>query len=155
YRRTVADTGVIRAGLPADDALRAARVARARVAAAGLWRPTIFDAASSDGRAELLALLVSGVGRSVDDSIEEQMCELVDARGPARPPGAAERAEGCAELPRGAPLEHYGVWVFYPWSARLVHVLPPPEFRELRTDRNRYKITAAEQARLGRARIGV
>ncbi|MBW2264050.1 MAG: Rv1355c family protein, partial [Deltaproteobacteria bacterium] len=37
---------------------------------------------------------------------------------------------------------------------RLVHVLPRAEFRELRSDRNRYKITGKEQERLRSFRIG-
>jgi molybdopterin/thiamine biosynthesis adenylyltransferase/nitroreductase len=53
-----------------------------------------------------------------------------------------------------APEEH-GRWIYYPWSARLVHLLPPDEFRALRCDRNRYKITDAQQARLARARIAI
>lgn len=54
----------------------------------------------------------------------------------------------------GRPLETYGCWVFYPWSGRLVRVLPEAEFRELRTSRNRNKVTAEEQQLLGK-RIGV
>ncbi|MGH8625881.1 MAG: hypothetical protein ACREYC_11630 [Gammaproteobacteria bacterium] len=45
----------------------------------------------------------------------------------------------------GSPPELFGRWVFHPWSGRLVHVVPEPVHRELRLDRNRYKITAAEQ----------
>ncbi len=37
------------------------------------------------------------------------------------------------------PIEHYGVWVFYPWSNRLVHLLDEAEFIEVRTNRNIYK----------------
>src|SRR2546426_306771 len=36
-----------------------------------------------------------------------------------------------------------------------VHLLPPDEFRELRLDRNRYKITIAEADRLGSLSIGI
>lgn len=42
----------------------------------------------------------------------------------------------------------YGVYVYYPWSNRVVHLLPEEEFVELRTARNRHKITASEQAHL-------
>nr|WP_083975936.1 ThiF family adenylyltransferase [Herbidospora sakaeratensis] len=49
----------------------------------------------------------------------------------------------------------FGTWVWYPWSAVLVRTHPAEEFRRLRTDRNRNKITPAEQRRLGAARIGV
>src|SRR5262249_731915 len=55
----------------------------------------------------------------------------------------------------GALLHDYGRWVYYPWSGRLVHLLPPAEFRQLRLDRNRNKITRDEQARLARLTVGV
>ena len=38
--------------------------------------------------------------------------------------------------------------MYQPWVGRLVHVLPAALHRELRLDRNRYKITEAEQERL-------
>src|SRR5262249_26193708 len=49
----------------------------------------------------------------------------------------------------------YGRWVYYPWSGRLVHALPPREFWELRVDRNRHKITVEEQRRLRRLTVGI
>ncbi|MCA9494886.1 MAG: Rv1355c family protein, partial [Myxococcales bacterium] len=49
----------------------------------------------------------------------------------------------------------YGRWVHFPWSGRLVHVLPEAEYRELRTSRNRNKITDEEQERLRGLRIGI
>ena len=49
----------------------------------------------------------------------------------------------------------YGTWVHYPWSGRLVRVLPSSEFEELRTSRNRNKITREEQTRLGALRVGI
>src|SRR5664279_6516932 len=36
-------------------------------------------------------------------------------------------------------------WAYYPWRRTLVSVLGPKAFRRLRLDRNRNKITAAEQ----------
>jgi hypothetical protein len=41
----------------------------------------------------------------------------------------------------GLSLLEYGRWAYYPWSRQLVHVLPEAEFRPLRSDCNRYKIT--------------
>ncbi|MBY6367283.1 Rv1355c family protein [Rhodococcoides corynebacterioides] len=46
-------------------------------------------------------------------------------------------------------------WVHYPWRHSLVHLLGPRGFRLLRLDRNRNKITTAEQERLRSVRIGV
>lgn len=44
---------------------------------------------------------------------------------------------------------------FYPWRRSVVTVLGPRSYRRLRLDRNRNLITAGEQDRLGRLRIGV
>lgn len=46
-------------------------------------------------------------------------------------------------------------WVHYPWRRALVRVLGPRGFRTLRLDRNRNKITVAEQDAAARTRIGV
>ncbi|MGB3370357.1 MAG: Rv1355c family protein [Rhodococcus sp. (in: high G+C Gram-positive bacteria)] len=46
-------------------------------------------------------------------------------------------------------------WVHYPWRRAVVRVLGPRGFRLLRLDRNRNKITAAEQAAMARLRVGV
>ncbi|HEX2202476.1 MAG TPA: ThiF family adenylyltransferase, partial [Longimicrobium sp.] len=100
-------------------------------------------------------LVASGQVRSVHDTIERQIHDLVRAR--ARRAILPDQAlqEGRDALLGGQDPAAYGRWVFYPWSGRLVHLLPPPEFAELRLDRNRHKITAAEQARLARFHVGV
>ena len=91
----------------------------------------------------------------VHDTFEEQLRDLACARSPhAKLTSDAIDAEVAALL-GGRPAAECGRWVYYPWSRRLVHLLGPAEFRELRLDRNRHKITAAEQARLGAATVGI
>jgi molybdopterin/thiamine biosynthesis adenylyltransferase/nitroreductase len=46
-------------------------------------------------------------------------------------------------------------WVHYPWRRGLVRLLGPAGFRRLRLDRNRNKITAAEQDRFAAVSVGV
>ncbi|MDF2825795.1 MAG: hypothetical protein K0R68_3203, partial [Mycobacterium sp.] len=46
-------------------------------------------------------------------------------------------------------------WAYYPWRRTAVGILGPQSFAALRLDRNRNLITAAEQAALGRLRVGV
>src|SRR6478735_8107874 len=58
-------------------------------------------------------------------------------------------APTCNEL--AEPLH----WMFYPWRRTLVSVLGPVSFSRLRLDRNRNKISSAEQARLAQLKIGV
>src|SRR4030067_916458 len=38
----------------------------------------------------------------------------------------------------GRRLNAIGVWVWYPWNKRLVHLLPPKDVQRLRVSRNRY-----------------
>ena len=82
---------------------------------------------------------------SSSTSCAEQLEQLVQGRAPRerlRAPAAAPRWSGVLD---GREPAAFGTWVFYPWSRRLVHVLPEPLHRELRLDRNRYAITAEEQ----------
>ncbi|MFI5229001.1 MAG: Rv1355c family protein [Gemmatimonadales bacterium] len=120
-------------------------------------RPAFFDLSSDDGRRALERLLESTPPRFVHDDIADQIGELLEARDPTYKPKGAERT---ARIERylasvGTPIGEYGLWVYYPWSSRLVHVLPRDEYRTVRTARNRYKITQSEQDALYAKRIGV
>ena len=53
------------------------------------------------------------------------------------------------------PLHQYGNWFYYAWNNTLVHVLPEDEFIEVRTNRNKYKISHAEQMQLKQKKIGI
>ena len=139
------------------DGFRAALEAPARSTEElrGEWRPRLYDPTRADDRRELEGLLASGAALFVHDTLLEQLAELEQSREPARKLSPAEvEARVAAHLGGRSPIEH-GTWVFYPWSKRLVHALPVDQHRELRSDRNRYKLTAAEQERLRGARIGV
>ncbi len=124
-------------------------------AACTAWRPRIFDITRRDHREELDALHAGGAIRFVFDTIADQLAELVRAREPSRTLTAAAIAARIARHLDGRARPDHGRWVFYPWSGRLVHVLPPDELRALRSDRNHYKITPAEQELLRARRIGV
>jgi tRNA A37 threonylcarbamoyladenosine dehydratase/nitroreductase len=118
------------------------------------WRPEAFPAADPDARAQLAARVVQG-GFTVHDTLGDQLVELIETREPARDLAPdAVRDQVAAHL-GGAPLAHHGTWFLYPWSRRVVHVLPEAEFAELRASRNRNKISAAEQERLRAIRLGV
>lgn len=119
------------------------------------FRPVLLDPASADDRAALKLLLDSPALREVHDRIEDQLRELVRCLNPGESfsPAALTRA---VDEARGAALPNeYGTWAWYPWSGRLVRVLPEAEFRLVRTDRNRDKITRHEQQHLLSRTIGV
>ena len=119
------------------------------------FRPVLFNPSDTEGEAALQALLESGAVREVHDRIDDQLEELVRCLWPGASLDASGRAAAATEACAGVPRRCYGTWVWYPWSGRLVHVLPAEEFRLVRTDRNRDKITRAEQQTLLGRRIGV
>lgn len=135
------------------------------------WQIRIFDVSRPAERQALAELRARGRVWRVCDALAAQrraLAELraVAARGRgARPdePGAGSAiarstepsGEPSTEPSGEAPGEPGERWVYYPWSGNLVRLLAPAEFRELRQSRNLYKITAAEQARLGALTIGI
>ncbi|XXX74205.1 Rv1355c family protein [Sorangium sp. So ce134] len=119
------------------------------------WRPRFFRPAREADAEALGRLLRDDARVQVFDAIDRQLADLVKTRHPSRTLDAREIARLVEEHLRGAPRQAYGVWVHYPWSNRLVHLLDEAEFVELRTNRNKYKISAEEQETLARRRIGV
>jgi molybdopterin/thiamine biosynthesis adenylyltransferase len=120
-----------------------------------MWRPRMFRAADADEAQGLVDLLRNSGEIVVYDTLGAQLRELVETR---RPGVTLDRREMTrlieAELAGVAPIQ-YGVWVYYPWSRRLIHMLDRAEFIELRTNRNRYKITAEEQQILMTKKVGI
>ncbi|MFJ6504294.1 ThiF family adenylyltransferase [Streptomyces sp. NPDC091879] len=118
-------------------------------------RPVLYRLGESDDRARFDALLASGAVRETRDFIHDQLAELVSCLRPGETLTDQQHAAAVDALCGGVERHHFGSWVWYPWSGRLVHVLPEREFRRVRTDRNRDKITDTEQRRLLERRIGV
>ena len=118
------------------------------------WRPEAFPAGDPEARARLAARVAAG-RYAVHDTLGDQLAELVETREPALDLAPAAVRERVSAHLGGSPLAHHGTWFLYPWSRRVVHVLPEAEFRELRASRNRNKISAEEQERLRALRIGV
>ena len=119
------------------------------------WRPEVFRLAQPEDRKRLAALRREGGVREEVDALENQIAELVTVRNPelARNPAAFQRAIR-EELGPGG-WESYGAWVFYPWNGVLVRTLAEAGFAEVRTNRNRLRITAEEQARLAQKTVAV
>ncbi|MFM9368454.1 ThiF family adenylyltransferase [Streptomyces sp. Da 82-17] len=118
-------------------------------------RPALLRPCEPDGRAALKALLASGSVREVHDRIDEQLVELARCLRPGDELSGARLEAAVEELTGGVEPGRHGTWAWYPWSGRLVHLLPCEQFRRVRTDRNRDKITAVQQQGLLERRIGV
>ena len=118
------------------------------------WHATLVRVGDAVEARELGALARRHhVGRV--DTMDRQLADLAATRFPA-PADEARRREFRAEASRDpGGRDAYGLWAWYPWLGRLVHVLPPDEFFAVITDRNRDKVTREEQARLRHKRVGV
>ena len=119
------------------------------------WRPRLFHPVRPAERAALVGLLESGQVREVCDTIETQLTELVTSREPGRRFDSRALRTAKEEQLAGVDAWEYGTWAWYPWSARLVHLLPREEFRLVRTDRNRGRIDRPEQRGLFDRRVGI
>jgi hypothetical protein len=119
------------------------------------WRPVLMAGDAAATPARIAALVATGAVALRYDTIGAQLAELVEDRHPSMRLGKAELDDRVRAHLDGRDPTWYGTWVYYPWSRRLVHVLPEAELRELRTSRNRNKITREEQATLARLSVGV
>lgn len=119
------------------------------------YRPVFFrlnDPSDRDGLEDLLKREPHIV---VHDELHGQLTELVRTQNPTQRFSKDELDAAALSHLKGREPKHYGVWVYYPWSKLLVHLLDETEFIEVRTDRNRNKITTTEQNLLSTKKIGV
>lgn len=91
----------------------------------------------------------------VVDEMYSQLAELIELRNPVRDLEDWEIKAKVEEHLNGQDMAEYGVWVYYPWLRTMVHLLDEKEFAEVRTNRNKYKITEEEQEALSQKKIGV
>lgn len=121
---------------------------------APIAHPIFFRIGDNDQRKSFEKLL-SVPGIIVSDFLITQIEELIKIKTPSVKYNDKElRAQALKHI-EPLTLEEYGVWVYYPWSNRLVHIPDEEEFIEIRTSRNQYKITKEERDELRTKCIGV
>lgn len=118
------------------------------------YRPKLFNLLSESHGDQLISLM-DEKAPIVTDDIESQLAELIKARNPKKKFEKEELNAAIQAHLEGKDINHYGIWVYYSWSNRLVHVLPEDEFVEVRTNRNHYKISPAEEKILARKKVGL
>ncbi len=105
-------------------------------------------------RAELLDL-INDKQPEFHDELKGQVMELNKIRNPQRKFTPEEQELFFKEWSEATDLNSYGLFVYYPWSNKLVRIVGREEFIELRTSRNKHKITMEEQAKLSEATVGI
>ncbi len=118
------------------------------------YRPLFFRITNSAEEEQLKAFINSIPDIVIYDTIKTQLSELIRLNNPQKKLTPEESAQLIA-LHVNGPAENYGVWVYFPWSNKLVHTLDEKEFAQVRTSRNVYKITPAEIEVLKTKKIGI
>ncbi len=121
-----------------------------------IYKPLMFRLKNEFQKNAFEALLLSNKNLQVFDHIHSQVQELIKCLQPTivfLPPIAL--ANAIEQQFEGKPSDEYGTWVYYPWAEKLVHILDEQEYQIVRTNRNKYKITAKEQEELATKKIGV
>ncbi len=120
-----------------------------------LYKPLILNINSNHDRAKLDKILATNSGLQVFDTIKAQVTELIKCLQPAVGLKPIAELEKLTIEKLTSNSDYYGVWVYYPWSNKLVHLLDEEEFVVVRTNRNKHKITESEQQTLATKKIGV
>ncbi|WP_295666617.1 Rv1355c family protein [uncultured Mucilaginibacter sp.] len=120
-----------------------------------VYQPIILRLASTRDKQTFQELLEVGRVKFVCDEIYGQLEELIKVQNPSINLKPDQYPELIGKHLAERDIQEYGVWVYYPWNQRLVHLLDEEEFIEVRTNRNRNKITREEQEKLRTKKIGI
>lgn len=120
-----------------------------------IYRPEFYRLSNQSDLQRFEQLLKDHPGLFIHDEIEGQLKELIKSKNPTIRIKADEYPEFIKKQLDGVNIREYGVWVYYPWAGRVVHILDEEEFIFLRTAANRHKITEEERDILGTKKIGV
>ena len=118
-----------------------------------LHKPLILKLSVKEDRKKFNDILAEN-NLQVFDTIREQVVELLKCIRPLNSLVPKDEFNQLVDQKLGNSNE-YGVWVYYPWSNKLVHLLDEEEFTIVRTNRNKHKITEKEQEILSSKKIGV
>jgi molybdopterin/thiamine biosynthesis adenylyltransferase len=119
------------------------------------YTPVFYRLQQQGEEKALLDLLAANPAIRVYDKIHSQLSELMKIRNPTRRLTPEESEQQIRDYVGDTPLVAFGVWVYYPWTQRVVHIVDEQDFIELRTSRNKQKITDEEIKTLSSRKIGV
>lgn len=118
------------------------------------YKPLFFRLVRKEDEEQLEGLLSQYQSIQIYDTFESQLIELAKINNPQKQLSKNELDAFIQEYTNGN-FEKSGVWVYYPWSQKLVHLLDEEDFIRVRTNRNIYKITPDELTQLRKTKIGV
>jgi molybdopterin/thiamine biosynthesis adenylyltransferase/phage pi2 protein 07 len=120
--------------------------------------PVFFDLSNLEHEKQVNVLIKEDKIQVTIDDYEEQQLELFGVNNPSKvytPTFKQEFADFYKALEAQKPLHTDGVWVFFPWSCKLVHILCENDFQKVRTARNKNLISEEEQEKFYNATVGI
>lgn len=119
------------------------------------WKPLIFSLRNQEDLTAFSDLIKKVPGIRIIDTYHTQLKDLIKSRNIHVLWDQEKLDEAIFEITQGEKLWMHGSWIYYPWTNRLVHTLKKDDFIELRTNRNKYKITTEEQNLLSAKTIAI
>lgn len=119
------------------------------------YLPVLFKLGQDSGNLIYAGLIGKFSTEIIVDLFPSQKKELFKIRHPQKPLKGEELDALYEAWAAGRNVDEEGIWVYYPWLTRLIHILPKDEFIELRTNRNHYKISPVEQKELSHKTVGI
>lgn len=120
-----------------------------------IYKPIKLNLSSQEDLVQFNRIIEEQPNLQVFDTIKLQVKELVKCLQPFLALNPANVDTAVEKRFADIPEHEYGVWFYYPWSNKLVHLLNEDEFTVVRTNRNKHKITEEEQQVLATKKIGV
>ncbi|RYX84404.1 Rv1355c family protein, partial [bacterium] len=119
------------------------------------YLPLLLNLRKDEDKITYKNLIKEGKVNFIHDEIYGQLQELIKINNPSKKLTNEEYKFLIEEHINCNKIDDYGLWVYYPWIKKLVHILDEAEFVKVRTNRNQYKITEDEQELLKTKKIGI
>ena len=119
------------------------------------FKPIFFNKSNIHDNNKIQTLKDSGEILFEIDEYTRQLKDLFVSRFPSLSTNEEQFLDFSSLLAEGKSMEELGEWVYYPWRKTLVHILSREHYIEVRTNRNKQKITQQEQELLSTKTVGV
>ncbi len=123
-----------------------------------LSRPELFKLNNPSQRGQVFGIIKNNPNIQVIDDYREQLKELFAIRNPnlaLSPDFLKDFGVFLAKSILKTPMYQQGVWAYFPWLQTFSHILPEPDFFEVRTARNKLLITRQEQEKFYKTVVGI
>ncbi|WP_316794633.1 Rv1355c family protein [Pedobacter frigoris] len=119
------------------------------------YTPVFYRISNVEEEVKFISLLEDKPYIQVFDTLQNQLTDLVKGLSPSTIFNENLIKEAIVNHLDGTDITKYGVWAYYPWLEKVVHILDEEEYILVRTNRNKHKITQEEQDLLSKKKIGV